>query len=147
MTRNLTLLIFLFRDYLALAINIVLSVVGLIGLIKCADFFIDGASSIAKNLKIPATVVGLTIVAFGSSAPELAISFSSHLTNNPDVFYGSVIGSSIANILIILGVAVLIVPFKIENDVIKKEIPILILITAGFSVIFLETGTRSPPKP
>jgi len=129
-----------------LVLNILLSMVGLAMLIKCADFFVDGASSIAKNLKIPATVVGLTIVAFGSSAPELAISFSSHLSDNPDIFFGSVIGSSIANILIILGIAVLIVPFKIENDVIKKEIPILILITAGFSAIFLDSLFSSSPS-
>ena len=129
-----------------LALNIIFSVVGLAMLIKCADFFVDGASSIAKNFKIPAPVVGLTIVAFGSSAPELAISFSSHLSDNPDIFFGSVIGSSIANILIILGIAVLIVPFKIENDVIKKEIPILILITAGLSVVFLDSVFSSSER-
>jgi cation:H+ antiporter len=124
---------------LALALNIVLSVVGFVLLIKCADFFVDGAASFARNLKIPTAVIGLTIVAFGTSAPEFAISFSSHLSGNTDMLFGNVIGSSISNIFIILGLAVLIVPFKIENVVIKREIPILILITLGLSVLFLDT--------
>jgi cation:H+ antiporter len=108
-------------------------------LIKCADFFVDGAASFAKNFKIPTVVIGLTIVAFGTSAPELAISFSSHLSGNTDMLFGNVLGSNIANILMILGVAILIVPFKIENDVIRKEVPILLLITTGASVLFMDS--------
>ncbi|MCL2253355.1 MAG: calcium/sodium antiporter [Lachnospiraceae bacterium] len=119
-------------------INILLAVVGFALLIKCADFFVDGASSFAKNLKIPSLVIGLTVVAFGTSAPELAISFSSHLSGNTDILFANVIGSNIANILVILGLAVLIVPFNIENDVIKKQIPILMLVTLGISVLFLD---------
>jgi cation:H+ antiporter len=122
-----------------LIINILISIAGFIVLIKSADVFVDGASSFAKNLKIPAAVIGLTIVSFGTSAPELAISFNSHLSGNYDMLYGNVIGSSISNILVILGVAVLIVPFNIQNDIIKKEIPILLLITLGFSVLFLDS--------
>jgi len=121
-----------------LIINILLAVVGFALLIKCADFFVDGASSFAKNLKIPSLVIGLTVVAFGTSAPELAISFSSHLSGNTDILFANVIGSNIANILVILGLAVLIVPFNIENDVIKKQIPILMLVTLGISVLFLD---------
>jgi len=124
---------------MGLALNFVLSVVGFLVLIKCADFFVDGASSLAKNLKVPTIVIGLTIVAFGTSAPELAISFSSHLSGNFDILFGNVIGSNIANILLILGLSVLIVPFSIENEVIKKQIPILLLITMGFSTLFLDT--------
>ena len=106
---------------------------------KCAEFLVDGASSFARNFKIPATVIGLTIVAFGTAVPELAISFSSHLSNNKDMLFGNVIGSNISNVFIILGLAVIIVPFKIHDDVIKKEIPILLLITLGLSVLFLDT--------
>ncbi|MDR0222225.1 MAG: calcium/sodium antiporter [Oscillospiraceae bacterium] len=119
-------------------LNILLSVAGFFILIKCADFFVEGASSFAKNLKIPASVIGLTIVAFGTSAPELAISFNSRLSGNADMLFGNVIGSNIANILVILGLAVLIVPFQICNDVIKKEIPILLLVTLGLSTLFLD---------
>jgi cation:H+ antiporter len=121
-----------------LLLNIVLSVAGFALLLKCADFFVDGASSFAKNFKIPTVVVGLTIVAFATSAPELAISFSSHMTGNMDILFGNVMGSNIANILVILGVAVVIVPFKIQNNVLKFEIPILLLITMGLSVMFLD---------
>jgi len=126
-------------ELLYLVFNIVLTIIGFVFLIKCADFFVDGAASFAKNFKIPTVVIGLTIVAFGTSAPELAISFNSHLSGNTDMLFGNVIGSNITNIFVILGVAVLIVPFKIENDVIKKEIPILLLITAGVSVLFLDS--------
>ena len=119
-------------------LNIILSIIGFALLIKSADFFVDGASSFAKNFKIPTVVIGLTIVAFGTSAPELAISFSSHISGNTDMMFGNVIGSNISNIFIILGVAVLIMPFKISNDVIKKEIPILLLITTAMSVLFLD---------
>jgi cation:H+ antiporter len=119
--------------------NILLAAVGFVMLIKCADFFVDGASSFAKNFKIPTAVIGLTIVAFGTSAPELAISFSSHLTGNMDMLFGNVIGSTISNTLVILGIAVLIIPFKIHNDIIKKEIPILVLVTLGLSVLFLDS--------
>ena len=120
-------------------LNITLSLIGFIMLIKCADFFVDGAASFAKNLKIPTTVIGLTVVAFGTSAPELAISFSSHISGNTDILFGNVLGSNIANILLILGLAVLILPFKIDKDVIKKEIPILLIITIGASVLFLDS--------
>jgi cation:H+ antiporter len=124
---------------MSLVIYIVLSIVGFALLIKCADFFVDAATSFARNLKISTTVIGLTIVAFGTSAPELAISFSSHLIGNTDMLYGNVIGSSISNIYIILGIAILIVPFSVKSDVVKKEVPIMTLITLGFSVLFLDT--------
>ena len=130
------------RDYRKggsfLVLNIVISIVGFALLIKCADFFVDGASCLAKNLKVPTLVIGLTVVAFGTSAPELAISFKSHLSGNTDMLFGNVIGSNIANILVILGLAVLIIPFRIQNDIIKKQIPILLLVTLGASVLFLD---------
>jgi cation:H+ antiporter len=122
----------------AVALNILLSAAGFVILVKCADFFVDGASSLAKNLKIPTLVIGLTIVAFGTSAPELAISFGSHLSGNTDMLFGNVIGSNIANILVILGLAVVIVPFGIQNEIIIKQIPILLLTTLGFSALFLD---------
>ena len=120
-------------------LNITLAVIGFALLIKSADFFVNSASSLAKNLKVPTVVIGLTILAFGTSAPELAISFSSHLSNNPDMVLGTVIGSNIINVLLILGLAILIRPINIGSDVIKKEIPLLLLTTLGFSVLFLDT--------
>ena len=121
-----------------LLLNIILSAAGFAVLIKCADFFVGGSSSFAKNLKVPTLIIGLTVVSFGTSAPELAISFSSHLSGNSDVLFGNVIGSNIANILVILGLAVLIIPFRIQNDIIRKQIPILLLVILGTSVLFLD---------
>lgn len=120
-------------------LNIGLTILGFIILIKCADFFVDGSASLARNFKVSTTMIGLTIVAFGTSAPEIAISFNAHLSGNTDLLFGNVIGSSITNILVVLGIAILIRPFKIEPDVIKKQIPILVLITLGFSVLLLDT--------
>ena len=120
-------------------LNIVLSVIGFVMLIKCADFFVDGAVSLAKHVKISTAVIGLTIVSFGTSAPELAISFNSHLSGNTDMLFGNVVGSSITNILVILGIAILIKPFKVHSDVVKKEIPILLLMTLGLSALMLDT--------
>jgi cation:H+ antiporter len=118
-----------------IVITLILSVLGFAILIKFADFFVDGAASLARNFKISTTVVGLTIVAFGTSAPELAISFNSHLAGNADMMLGNVIGSNIANILVIFGLAVIIKPFNVSKDVAKKEIPILMLITLGVAVV------------
>ena len=120
-------------------LNIVLAALGFVILIKCADFFVEGSASLARNFKISTTVIGLTVVSFGTSAPELAISFSSHLSDNPDMLFGNVVGSSIGNILVILGIAILIKPFKIEPEVIRKQIPILVLVTLGLSVLLLDT--------
>lgn len=125
--------------WIDLLLNIGLTILGFILLIKCADFFVEGATSLARNFKVSTTIIGLTIVAFGTSAPELAISFNAHISSNADMLFGNVIGSSIGNILVILGVAILIKPFRIENDVIRKEIPILLLITLGLSVLLLDT--------
>jgi len=122
-----------------LLLNVGLAVLGFVMLIKCADFFVEGAASLARNFKISTTIIGLTIVAFGTSAPELAISFNSHISGNADMLFGNVIGSSIGNILVILGIAILIKPFKIAPDVIRKQIPILFLVTLGLSVLLLDT--------
>jgi len=122
-----------------LLLNIGLATLGFIILIKCADFFVEGSASLARNFKISTIVIGLTIVAFGTSAPEIAISFNAHLSGNTDLLFGNAIGSSIINILVVLGVAILIRPFKIEPDVIRKQIPILVLVSLGFSVLLLDT--------
>ena len=86
-------------------LNIVLLVIGFIILIKGADFFVDGASGIAGNFKVSKMVIGLTIVAFGTSAPEFAVSVKSLLVGNGDMILGNVIGSNILNILLILGLS------------------------------------------
>ena len=116
-------------------INIFLLVVGFIILIKGADIFVDGASGIAANFKVSKMLIGLTIVAFGTSAPEFAVSVKSLLSNNGDIVLGNVIGSNILNILLILGMSSLVHPLSVKNNTVKKELPITLLITTLFAVL------------
>ena len=110
-------------------IQILLLIVGFVLLIKGADIFVDGASSTAQNFKISKLLIGLTIVAFGTSAPELAVSIKALASNSSDMVLGNVIGSNITNILLILGVAAVISPLTIKDNTVKKEIPLCILIS------------------
>lgn len=106
--------------------------IGLLGLgfgllIKGADIMVDGASSIAKKFKVSDLVIGLTVVAFGTSAPELVVSLLSALNGNTDIALGNVLGSTIANTLLILGVAAIIYPLKVAKNTVFKEIPFSLL--------------------
>lgn len=108
-------------------LQLIILIIGFVILIKGADIFVDGASSVARNFKVSKMLIGLTIVAFGTSAPELAISISSLIQGNTDMVLGNVIGSNILNILLILGVASCIYPLKVKDATVRKEIPIVIL--------------------
>ena len=112
-----------------LVLKSLLLILGFFILIKGADFFVDGASSLAKNFRMSTMFIGLTIVAFGTSAPEFAVSLSSILTKNQDMVLGNVIGSNILNILLILGIASLVHPLSVKNNTVKKELPIVLLLT------------------
>jgi len=105
----------------------VLFIVGLALLVKGADILVDGASSIAKRLGISALVIGLTIVSFGTSAPELVVNILASLNGNTDLAIGNILGSNIANILLILGISTVIYPIKISKGTIWKEIPLALL--------------------
>lgn len=120
-------------------LNIILLVVGFIILIKGADVFVDGASGVAENFKVSKILIGLTIVAFGTSAPEFAVSVKSLLSGSGDIVLGNVIGSNILNILLILGVASQFHSLNVKNNTVKKELPITILITTLFSVLMLDS--------
>lgn len=109
--------------------QIILLIVGFVILIKGADIFVDGASSLAQNFKLSKMLIGLTIVAFGTSAPEFAVSVKSIISNNADMVLGNVVGSNILNILLIIGICSLIKPIVVKNNTIKKEIPIVIMIS------------------
>jgi len=119
-------------------LNILLLVVGFVILIKGADFFVDGASSTARNFKVSKMLIGLTIIAFGTSAPEFAISMQSLAKGSTDMLLGNVIGSNIMNILLILGVAAVIHPIKIKENTIKRELPFCMLISTLLVVLFLD---------
>ena len=119
-------------------LNILLLVVGFVLLIKGADIFVDGASSTAGNFKVPKILIGLTIVAFGTSAPEFAVSMNALANHSTDMLLGNVIGSNIMNILLILGVAAVIHPINIKNNTVKKELPLTMLISTILAVLFLD---------
>ena len=116
-------------------LNIFLLIFGFVILIKGADVFVDGASSIAGNFKVSKMLIGLTIVAFGTSAPELAVSIKSMVSGNQDIVFGNVIGSNILNILLILGVSALFHSLTVKNNTVKKELPITMLISTLFVVL------------
>ncbi len=120
-------------------LNLIILVVGFILLIKGADAFVDGASSTASNFKVPKMLIGLTIVAFGTSAPEFAVSVSALASGNNDMVLGNVIGSCILNILLILGIAALIRPIKVNDNTVRKELPLCMLISILLAVVFLDT--------
>ncbi len=116
-------------------LDIILLIIGFVILIKGADLFVDGASSIAGNFNVSKMLIGLTIVAFGTSAPEFAVSVKSLLSGSGDIVLGNVVGSNILNILLILGVSSLFHSLSVKNNTVKKELPITILITILFSVL------------
>ena len=119
-------------------INILLLVFGFFLLIKGADLFVDGASSTAQNFKVSKMLIGLTIIAFGTSSPEFAVSMQSLAKGSTDMLLGNVIGSNILNILLILGIASLIHPIKIKDNTVKKELPLCLLISTLLVVLFLD---------
>ncbi len=121
-----------------LILNILLLIVGFILLIKGADVFVDGASSTAQNFKVSKMLIGLTIVAFGTSAPEFAVSMSALASGSTDMVLGNVIGSNILNILLILGIAAAIKPISIKDNTVKKELPLTLLISTLLVVLFLD---------
>jgi len=107
--------------------SILLLIAGLAMVIVGANFLVDGASSVAKKFNISNLVIGLTVVAFGTSAPELTVSIYSALQGEADIALGNVIGSNIFNILGILGITALISPLKVQSSTIWKEIPLSLL--------------------
>ena len=119
-------------------IDILLLILGFILLIKCADLFVDGASSTAQNFKVSKMLIGLTIVAFGTSAPEFAVSMSALANNSSDMVLGNVIGSCILNTMLIIGIAAIIHPIKIHDNTVKKELPLTLLISTLLAILMLD---------
>ena len=120
-------------------INIILIIVGFVLLIKGADFLVDGASSIAKRLHIPGIVIGLTVVSIGTSMPELFVSVTSALEGFPDMSIGNVVGSNIANLLLILGLTAIVRTISFKKTTIKYEIPFCL----GTTILLFVLGNTS----
>lgn len=103
---------------------------GFLMLVKGSDFFVDGASKIALHFHIPQLIIGLTIVAMGTSAPEAAVSITAALQANADITIGNILGSNILNVLLILGIASIITPLKTAKSTLLFEIPLMMIISA-----------------
>lgn len=125
---------------MSLWLAILLLVIGFALLIWGADFFVDGASRVAARLKIPQIVIGLTIVAFGTSAPEAAVSISAGLKGSADLAVSNVVGSNILNIGIILGVSALIIPLAVQKGTRKFEMPYVMIVTVILMLLGMFDG-------
>ena len=121
----------------SIILQVVLLIVGFVFLIKGSDFFVDGASSIAALLKIPTIIVGLTIVALGTSAPEAAVSITSSLTGSNALAVSNVIGSNLFNMLMVIGIAALLSELLMEKSVLEKDLPFLVGITLLWAVFII----------
>lgn len=111
---------------MGILLNILLLIVGFFALIKGADFFVDGSSALAKNFKVPGVIIGLTIVAMGTSAPELAVSTSAAIKGANEIALSNVTGSNIFNLLGVLGICAMIHPLPIDKTIMKRDFPISI---------------------
>jgi len=117
-------------------------VVGVALLVWAADRFVDGASSVAKNLRVPPMVIGLTIVSIGTSLPEMIVAAMAALDGNRDLGIGNVLGSNIANIGLVLGITALIVPLVVKSMTLRREMPVLFMVTA-FAFALMADGELS----
>ncbi len=120
----------------------ILLIVGFGLLIKGADYFVEGASNIAKLLRIPPILIGLTVVAFGTSAPEAAVSISAALKGSGNIAIGNVIGSNIFNVSLIIGITAMIYPLKVQKLTIIKEIPLALLSSIVLLVMMADRGLQ-----
>ena len=117
-----------------------LLVFGFILLVKGADWFVEGAAGIADKLGVPQLIIGLTIVAMGTSAPETAISLTASFHGSADLAVGNIVGSNILNVLIILGITAIITPLAVQKSTVRYEMPFVILISVIFPVLGLGSG-------
>ena len=115
-------------------LNFLLLIVGFVCLIKGADWFVDGSAALAKNFKVPGVIIGLTIVAMGTSAPELAVSVSAAAKGSNAIALANVTGSNIFNLLVVLGVCAMIKPIPVDGKIMKRDFPIDIVVSV---ILFL----------
>lgn len=121
-------------------VQVLLLVVGFVMLVKGADWFVEGASKLAEKFGIPQLVIGLTIVAMGTSLPEAAVSVSAAVKGSAEITIGNVVGSNILNILLILGISSLISPLMVQKSTIKYEIPMVVGVSIALAALGLSDG-------
>ena len=121
----------------------ILLIAGSVLLIKGADFFVEGSSSVARLLRIPTIIIGLTIVAFGTSAPELAVSLSASLADSNDIAVGNVIGSNIFNLLVVIGACGVVAPLAVDKKILYGDYLFGIMVTAVMLALFIRDRVLS----
>ena len=119
------------------ALVLVFLVIGFVFLIKGADFFVEGSSSIARKLKVPSIIIGLTIVAMGTSLPETAVSVTASLAHNNELAVSNVVGSNICNIALILGLCAVITPLRVNTHLFQFDAPVMLLAAAMLTIFYL----------
>lgn len=130
-----------------MVLSLLFFAIGLGILIKAADWLVEGASAVALRFKINPMVIGLTIVAFGTSAPELVVSVTSAISGNTGIAFGNIVGSNIANILLILGISACLAPLTVQHNTVWKEVPMsflgaVVLLILGFQNIIDSSQNR-----
>lgn len=120
----------------------ILLIIGFALLIKGADLFVNGSSNIAKLLRVPTILIGLTIVAFGTSSPEATVSIIAALEGNADVALGNVVGSNILNITLIVGLTAFLYPLRVESETIRKEIPFTLLASVVLLILMSDIALQ-----
>lgn len=115
-----------------------LLLIGFVLLIKGADFFVDGSSSLARIMKVPSVIIGLTIVAMGTSAPEASVSINAALAGSNDIAISNVIGSNLFNGLVVIGVCAFMAGFKTNPEILKRDMPLNIIVTAILYIMLLD---------
>lgn len=116
----------------------VLLLIGFVLLVKGADFFVEGSSSLAKTLKVPSVIIGLTIVAMGTSAPEASVSINAALGGSNDIAISNVVGSNIFNGLVVVGICAFLSGFQTNAEILKRDMPVNILVTLILCLMFLD---------
>ncbi|MBY0223903.1 MULTISPECIES: calcium/sodium antiporter [Sporosarcina] len=120
----------------------IILIIGFALLIKGAGYFVDGASNIARLLQVPPILIGLTIVAFGTSSPEATVSIIAALEGSAEVAVGNVVGSNIFNITLVVGVAAFLYPLKVESETIRKEIPFTLLASVALLILMSDMALQ-----
>ena len=123
-------------------ITIALLILGFLLLVKGADYFVSGSSSVARRLRIPPVVIGLTIVAMGTSMPEASVSVTAALAGSNEIALSNVVGSNIFNLLAVAGAAALICPYPADRDIVRRDLPVNTLVT-GLLIVLMGNGTLS----
>ena len=116
----------------------ILFIIGFLGVYFGAEWLVKGSSNLSRELGIRPLIIGLTVIAFGTSSPELAVSLTASIKESSEIAIGNIIGSNIANIGLVLGITAIVFPLKVERNIIKKELPLMIAISVVFYLMAMD---------